>query len=129
MRTDWEPAKLLGAWPLVEGDWKLIANKTGVTRLGFALLPKFYETEGRFPAHPEKVPTVAVDYMSSLVKVDPALFATYSRRSRTIEYHRAQISVSIDSRLTFPGHRLDQRQHWVLGGVTSGAAVLSYGCR
>jgi hypothetical protein len=34
VRTDWEPDELIGAWTLVEGDWKLIANKTGVTRLG-----------------------------------------------------------------------------------------------
>jgi len=37
------------------GDWKLIANKTGVTARGFALLLKFSEIEGRFPAHPEEV--------------------------------------------------------------------------
>ena len=30
-------------------------------------------------------------YLGSLVKVAPALFATYSRRGRTIDYHRAQI--------------------------------------
>jgi Domain of unknown function (DUF4158) len=52
-----------------------------VTRLGFALLLKFYEVEGRFPAFLEEVPRVAVDYMASLVKVDPALFAKYSWRT------------------------------------------------
>jgi hypothetical protein len=29
-----EPDELIGAWTLVDGDWKLIANKTGLTRLG-----------------------------------------------------------------------------------------------
>ena len=61
MRTDWEPDELIGAWTPVNGDWKLIANKTGMTRPGFALLPKLYEIEGRFPAYPEEVPKVAVD--------------------------------------------------------------------
>jgi len=69
-----------------------------VTRLGFALLLKFYEVEGRFPAYPEEVPRVAVDYMASLVKVDPALFAKYSWRGRTIEYHRAQIRKAYGTR-------------------------------
>jgi hypothetical protein len=32
-----------------------------------------------------------VDYLGSLVMVEPALFAKYSWRGRTIEYHRAQI--------------------------------------
>src|SRR6266700_7218228 len=52
---------------------------------------KFYEIEGRFPAYREEVPPAAVTYLGSLVKVEPALFAMYSWRGRTIEYHRAQI--------------------------------------
>jgi hypothetical protein len=52
---------------------------------------KFYEIEGRFPAYREQVPQAAVDYLGSLVKVAPALFAKYSWRGGTIEYHRAQI--------------------------------------
>src|SRR5208282_2077646 len=52
---------------------------------------KFYEIEGRLPAYREEVPQAAVDYLGSLVKVAPALFAKYSWRGRTIEYHRSQI--------------------------------------
>ena len=57
----------------------------------FAAMLKFYEIEGRFPAYREEVPQGAMDYLGSLVKVEPALFAKYSWRGRTIEYHRAQI--------------------------------------
>jgi len=39
---------------------------------------KFYEIEGRFPAYREEVPQAAVDYLGSLVKVKPALFAGYA---------------------------------------------------
>jgi len=75
VQTDWDPGELIGAWTLVEGNWDLIANKAGVTRLGFAVMLKFYEIEGRFPAYPEEVPPAAVRYLGSVVKVDPALFA------------------------------------------------------
>jgi Domain of unknown function (DUF4158) len=91
VQTEWEPDELIGAWTLVEGNWDLIANKAGVTRLGFGVMLKFYEIEGRFPAYPEEVPPAAVRYLGSLVKVDPALFAKYSWSGRTIKYHRAQI--------------------------------------
>jgi hypothetical protein len=91
VQTEWEPDELIGPWTLVEGNWDLIANKAGVTRLGFAVMLKFYEIEGRFPAYPEEVPPAAVCYLGSLVKVDPALFAKYSWSGRTIKYHRAQI--------------------------------------
>ncbi|MER5321717.1 Tn3 family transposase [Streptosporangium roseum] len=33
MRAEWEPDELIGSWPLVEGDWKPIKNKSGATRL------------------------------------------------------------------------------------------------
>nr|WP_236667565.1 DUF4158 domain-containing protein [Nonomuraea sp. K271] len=69
----------------------MIKNKSGATRLGFALMLKFYEIEGRFPAYPEEVPQVAIVYVASLVKVDPGLFGKYSWASRTIKDHRKQI--------------------------------------
>ena len=77
MRVEWEPDELIGAWTLVEGDWELIANKAGATRLGFAVILKFYEIEGRFPAYSEEVPAAAVEYVASLVKVEAGLFAKY----------------------------------------------------
>ena len=68
MQAEWEPDELIDAWTLTGGDWDLIANKAGVTRLGFAVMLKFYEIEGRFPAYPEEVPPAAVRYLGSLVK-------------------------------------------------------------
>ncbi|MFD1545982.1 DUF4158 domain-containing protein [Nonomuraea guangzhouensis] len=98
MRAEWEPDELIGSWTLVEGDWKLIRNKSGATRLGFALLLKFYELEGRFPDGPQEVPLVAVDYVASLVKVDAGEFAKYRWTGRTIEYHRKQIREAFGTR-------------------------------
>ena len=43
MQAEWEPDELIGVWTLTGGDWDLIANKAGVTRLGFAVMLKFYE--------------------------------------------------------------------------------------
>ena len=49
MRPEWEPDELIACWTLVEADRDLVANKSGATRLGFALLLKFFELEARFP--------------------------------------------------------------------------------
>ncbi|GAA3604328.1 hypothetical protein GCM10022419_106300 [Nonomuraea rosea] len=35
MRREWEPEELIAAWTLLDGDWGLVGNKTGATRLGF----------------------------------------------------------------------------------------------
>lgn len=56
MQRDWDPEDLIACWTLVEADWKLLANKRGATRLGFALLLKFFEIEARFPRQASEVP-------------------------------------------------------------------------
>lgn len=68
-----------------------MGNKTGAARLGFALLLRFFELEGRYPESREKFPRAAVDYVAGLVRVDPSALAKYAWSGRTIEYHRAQI--------------------------------------
>jgi hypothetical protein len=50
VKQEWEPDELIAHWTLVEDDWRLLGNKTGVTRLGFAVILKYFEMEGRFPA-------------------------------------------------------------------------------
>ena len=37
MRREWEPEDLIAAWTLLDGDWELVGNKTGATRLGSPL--------------------------------------------------------------------------------------------
>jgi Domain of unknown function (DUF4158) len=91
MRNEWELQDLIACWTLDEDDWKVLANKTGATRLGFALLLKFFDLEGRFPAGPEELPAAAIDYVAGLVKVPPAELAAYAWSGRTIKYHRSQI--------------------------------------
>ncbi|MDQ6804867.1 MAG: DUF4158 domain-containing protein [Actinomycetota bacterium] len=91
MERVWEPEQLISCWTLDEADWRLLANKTGATRLGFAVLLKFFDLEGRFPANAEELPQVAVDYVAGLVKVPSAELTHYGWSGRTIEYPRAQI--------------------------------------
>jgi hypothetical protein len=110
VRQEWLPEQLIESWTLVEADWKLIGNKSGVTRLGFGLLLKFYEIEGRFPGYPEEVPAAAVDYVAGLVKVEPVLFGKYAWQGSTIEYHRAQIRKSFGTR---PAAEADE-QRWAV---------------
>ena len=90
MRQDWEPEDLLAAWTLVEDGWRLVANKTGASGLGFAVLLKFFEQEGRFPTSAEEVPRAVVDYVAAQVNVDGIRFGEYRWSGRTIEYHRAR---------------------------------------
>jgi len=96
----------------LEPDWDLVANKSGATRLGFALLLKFYEIEGVFPGEAAEVPPRAVSYMAGLVGVDAGEFERYSWSSRTIEYHRAQIRQAFGTR-TSTTEDVDRWASWM----------------
>ena len=98
-RTWWPPG------PLLDDDWALVANKTGHSRLGFALLLKFFEAEARFPRHAEELPSAAVDYVAAQVKVGADQLAKYAWSGRTIEYHRSQVRNALRFRGSNPRRR------------------------
>ncbi|MEU5090381.1 DUF4158 domain-containing protein [Streptomyces sp. NPDC021356] len=105
VRQEWSPEEVVECWTLVDGDWALVANKTGATRLGFCLMLKFFELEGRFPEFVEEIPQPAVEYVAGLVKVPAAEFAKYDLSSRAVKHHRAQIREALGFR---PATRADE---------------------
>jgi hypothetical protein len=68
VRQDWEPEDLIEVWTLLEDGMKRVRNKSGATRLGFALLLKFFEVEARFAESAQEVPTAVVEYVAQQVK-------------------------------------------------------------
>lgn len=91
MRQVWEPEDLLASWTLLEADWELVANKSGATRLGFALILKFFELEARFPRDRGELPAAAVAFAADQVGVPSVELAGYDWAGRSIKYHRAQV--------------------------------------
>jgi TnpA family transposase len=91
MTREWQAEELLAQWTLLPGDWPLVGNKHGPTRLGFTVLLKFFQSEGRFPRHPHEVPPGVVAYVAQQVGIAPDAWTKYDWHGRSIEYHRAQI--------------------------------------
>ncbi len=82
-------------WTLRAADRALLGNKSGATRLGFAVLLKLFQAEGRFPRRAEDVPAAAVEAIAGQVGVATAAWQGYDWRGRTIEYHRAQVRAAL----------------------------------
>jgi len=78
-------------WALGQAERALLANKSGATRLGFAVLLKMFQAEGRFPRRGEDVPAAAVEAIARQVGVPAVEWRRYAWGGRTAEYHRAQI--------------------------------------
>lgn len=91
MKHNWETDELIEHWTLLPPELALLGNKTGSTRLGFALLLKFFQYEARFPKDADEVPRTVVSYVAKQVAVPPELYLQYDWHGRTIKYHRVQI--------------------------------------
>jgi hypothetical protein len=55
MRQGWHPEELERRCTLSAEEHYLLSNKTGATRLGFAILLKSFQFDARFPARREDV--------------------------------------------------------------------------
>jgi len=119
MQLEWSDDELIACWTLVDDDWRLLANKSGATRLGFALLLKFFELEGRFPASAAELPPLAVDYVAELVKVKADALASCGWSGRTIKYHRTQIREALGFRVCTEGDQ-DKLAVWLADEVCPG---------
>jgi hypothetical protein len=91
MKRTWTPEELLEHFTLLPDELVAIGNKSGATRLGFAVLLKCLQYEDRFPRSRVEVALDVVRFLAVQVGVDAALFAQYAWEGRTIEAHRAQI--------------------------------------
>ena len=79
-------------------DRALLGNKSGATRLGFAVLLKLFQAEGRFPRSPEDVPAATVEAVASQVGVPAAAWRGYDWHGRAIRYHHARIRAALGFR-------------------------------
>nr|WP_262496178.1 DUF4158 domain-containing protein [Nonomuraea sp. SYSU D8015] len=82
---------LIGNWTLVGDELDQSSWRRGATKLGFALLLRFYAVHGRFPTGPSEIPDQAVTYVARLVDVPASELRLYEWDGRTIKAHRADI--------------------------------------
>ena len=79
-------------WPdFTKEELEIFKKKSDETKLGFAILFKFFQSEGRFPVHKNEVPKNVIKYLTRQLKIKAITFNSYNWKSRIIKYHRAQI--------------------------------------
>ncbi|GHD36422.1 putative transposase [Nocardiopsis kunsanensis] len=91
--------ELVEHWTVLDEEQELLAGKRGATRLGFALLLKYYTRHGRFPRGRAEFGDEAVAFVARQVNVASTEIAFYEWSGRTIEYHRKQIRTHLGFRV------------------------------
>jgi len=90
-QRDWHPDALAQHWTLSPDERVLLSNKTGATRLRFAVLLKAFQCDGRFPERREDVAVSIVVHLARQTSVPPAAYFEGEWRERTQRHQRAQI--------------------------------------
>ena len=91
MARELDEDELIGNWTLVGDELEQLSGRRGATKLGFALLLRFYAVHGRFPSGRSELPDQAVAYVARMVDVPALDLGFYEWDGRTIKAHRADI--------------------------------------
>jgi len=95
LKRSWTEEELVERWTLFPDELALIGNKTGRTRLGFAVMLRFFAGEGRFPRDKHEVPVGVLRFVGEQVGAGPDAgpegWLRYDWGGRSIKYHRVQI--------------------------------------
>ena len=91
MHQRWTIDELIDVWTLLPAERELLGNKTGPTRLGFAVMLKAFQHEGKFPYNSHEVPEVVVEYVARQVGVRHEQYREFNWRSRNSTYQRQDI--------------------------------------
>jgi hypothetical protein len=91
MRQHFTPQELADHFTLLPAEQELLANKTGANRLGFVVLLKYFQWEGRFPEHVQEVPRAVVDHIARTLTIPGERYLRYDLEGRSARYHKEQI--------------------------------------
>ncbi len=91
MARELDEDELSGNWTLVGDELEQLSGRRGATKLGFALLLRFYAVHGMFLSGRSDLPDQAVAHVARLVDVPASDFGFYEWDGRTIKAHRADI--------------------------------------
>jgi hypothetical protein len=90
-KRDWHPDALAQHWTLSPDERVLLSNKTGATRLRFAVLLKACQCDGRFPERREDVAVSIVAHLARQTSVPPDAYFEGAWSERPQRHQRAQI--------------------------------------
>lgn len=92
MKHNWTLDELIDSWTLLPPELDLVRDsKADYNQLGFALLLKYFQVEGKFPRHRREIPQAVIAYIARQLKTSLDVLRKYDWRGRTIVNQRAAI--------------------------------------
>jgi hypothetical protein len=90
VKRQWTTEELETYWTLHPNELDLIGeSKTDHNLLGFAVLLKYFQCEGRFPSQKQDIPSAVIVHLAQQLGVVPEKIIPYDWDGRTIKIHRS----------------------------------------
>ncbi len=112
MKQHWDDQALVEHWSLTDDERSLLINRTERSRLGFAVLLKFFRLKGCFPRNRREVPTEGVRYLAKQLAVPAETFRDFDLTGRSSERLRSQIRALLGFR-PFATENADKLAAWL----------------
>ena len=91
MKHNWHPEELSEHWTVSVEEKRLARRKRHPLQLGYVVLLKFFQYQGRFPKSAREVPRRIIKHIANQLEIAPANWSDYDWSGRTIKYHRSEI--------------------------------------
>lgn len=118
MKRKWSSEELEEHWTLEADERQWVEQKRGENRLGFALLLKFFQIEGRFPQQKNEIPKCVQEFVAEQISRPVSHYQSYAWNGRAIKYHRAEIRQRLGFRPASTQDFQDLRQ-WLISTILS----------
>jgi hypothetical protein len=93
MRQQWSSQGLIDYWMLTQMEIALAQSisKTDHNQLGYMLMLKYFQQEGKFPQRKQDIPGQIIVHIAQQLRMQESAYASYNWTGRTQKRHRSHI--------------------------------------
>ena len=93
MKQQWTSQELIDHWELTQNEIVLAQSisKIDHNQLGYALMLKYFQSEGKFPQRKQDIPDQIIIHIARQLRIQESAYVSYNWTGRTQKRHRSNI--------------------------------------
>jgi hypothetical protein len=102
MKQQWSSQELIDHWTLTQIEIALAQSisKNDYNQLGYALMLKYFQREGKFPQRKQDIPGQIIMHIAQQLRVQESAYTSYNWTGRTQKRHRSHIRSFLGFRIS-----------------------------
>ncbi len=116
LKKNWQTEELIENWTLIPQELKLLTNKIGGNKIGFAIILKYFQLRARFPDTSEQIPDLIISYIANQLNIPVSSYSDYNPQGRSAKVYRAEIRTLFNFR-TATTQDSEQISNWLIAEI------------